>query len=276
MSLRKITSLTSLLSFILLTITSIILYITPQGKVAFWANWDCWGLGKEEWGALHTNLGFLFIIAGIIHTVLNWKPIMAYLKNKAKEFKMFTADFNISLAITLVITIMTLFSLPPVNAIQTFGESLKEQAAHKYGEPPYGHAETSPLQSFCKRTGIELDVALDKLGKANLNAVSPAATLAEIAKANGMTPQQVYALFQPEPPKEGEVKTMPESAGMGFGRKTLAGVCAEYGLDDQVIITGLKGLGIEATAETSIKEIAENNSMDPHGLYEVLRQLQAQ
>ncbi|MCF7816475.1 MAG: DUF4405 domain-containing protein [Kiritimatiellales bacterium] len=276
MSLRKVTSLTSLLSFVLLTITSIILYITPQGKVAFWANWDCWGLGKEEWGALHTNLGFLFIIAGIIHTVLNWKPIMAYLKNKAKEFKMFTVDFNISLAITLFITVMTLFSLPPVNAIQTFGESLKEKASNKYGEPPYGHAETSPLQSFCKRTGIDLDDALDKLEKAKLKSVSPEATLAEIATANGMTPQQVYSIFQPEPPKEGEVKSMPESPGMGFGRKALAGVCAEYGLDVPSIIDGLKGLGIEAAAETSIKEIAENNNMDPHGLYEVIRQLQAQ
>lgn len=275
MTLRKVASLTSLLSFILLTITSIILYITPQGKIAFWANWNCWGLGKEEWGALHTNLGFLFIVAGIIHTVLNWKPIMAYLKNKAKEFKMFTADFNLALGITLVITVLTLFSLPPVNAIQTFGESLKEQAANKYGEPPYGHAETSPLQSLCKRTGTDLDDALGKLAKANLKSVAPEATLAEIAEANGMTPQQVYSLFQPEPPREGEVKTMPENAGVGFGRKALAGVCAEYGLDAPAIIDGLKGLGIEASPEASIKEVAESNNMDPHALYEAIRQLQA-
>lgn len=274
MSLRKITSLTTLLSFILLIVTSIILYITPQGKIAFWANWSCWGIGKEEWGALHTNLGFLFIIAGIIHTVLNWKPIVVYMKNKAKKLKVFTADFNISLAITLIITGMTLFNLPPIHSIQTFNESLKEAAAEKYGEPPYGHAEASPLQSLCKRTGIELNEALKKLEKANLQAVSAQATLAEIANANGMTPQQVYNIFQPELPKEGETKPMPENAGMGFGRKALAGICAEYGMDVQSIIDGLKGLGIEAAAETSIKEIAENNAMDPHGLYEVLRQLQ--
>ena len=35
MSLRKVTSLTTLLSFILLIITSVVLYITPQGKIAF-------------------------------------------------------------------------------------------------------------------------------------------------------------------------------------------------------------------------------------------------
>ncbi len=274
MSLRKITSLTTLLSFVLLTVTSIILYITPQGKIAFWASWGCWGLDKEEWGALHTNLGFLFLIAGIIHTVLNWKSIVAYMKNKAKQLKVFTVDFNVSLLITLVITLMTLFNLQPVHSIQTFGESLKEAAAEKYGEPPYGHAEASPLQSFCKRTGIELKEAMRKMEKAHLKGVSETATLADIAQANGMTPQQVYSIFQPDPPKEGETNVMPESAGMGFGRKKLADVCKEYGMNVQGIINGLEGLGIEAMAEQTMKDIAEANDMDPHALYDVLRQLQ--
>jgi hypothetical protein len=275
MTLRKITSLTSLLAFILLITTSIILYITPQGKVAFWADWGLWGLSKEQWGALHTNLGFLFIIAGLIHTLLNWKPIVAYLRNKAKKLSVFTADFNVALGITLVIVLFTFFKLPPVNAIQSFGESLKAAAAEKYGEPPYGHAEASPLQMLCKRTGLDLEKTLDKLEKAQLQAVSAEATLAEIANANGMTPQHVYSIIEPEPPKEGEARPMPESAGMGFGRKALAGICAEYGMDVPTIIDGLKGLGIEAAAESSMKDIAESNNMDPHGLYEVIRQLQA-
>ncbi len=190
MSLRKTTSLTMLLSFILLIISSIILYITPQGKIASWANWSCWGIGKEEWEALHTNLGLLFIIAGIIHAALNWSPIVAYLK-KAKKFRMFTADFNIALAITLVITVMTLFSLPPINAIQTLNESIKDTAAEKHGEPPYGHAETSTLQSFCQRTGLNLADAIQKLEKSGLKPASAETTLEEIATANGIAPQQV-------------------------------------------------------------------------------------
>jgi hypothetical protein len=41
MKLRKITSLTALLSFVLMLVTSIILYIVPQGRVAYWADWRC-------------------------------------------------------------------------------------------------------------------------------------------------------------------------------------------------------------------------------------------
>ena len=192
MTLRKTVSLTSLLSFILLLITSISVYIKPQGKIANWANWEALGLDKGQWEALHTNLGILFIVACLIHTVLNWNCIMAYLKNKAKKGWIFTGDFSIALFITLAITLMTLFELPPISAIQTLGESLKAAAVDQYGTPPYGHAEDSTVQTFCRRTRTDLNVAMENLAAAKLESVSEEATLSEIAKANGLTPQQVY------------------------------------------------------------------------------------
>jgi hypothetical protein len=195
MSLRKITSLTTLLSFILLIITSIFVYIKPQGKIANWANWEVLGLDKGQWEALHTNLGILFIVAGLIHTILNWDCIMAYLKNKAKAVKVFTVDFNIALTITLVVTVLTLFELPPINAIQTFGESLKKAAAEKYGKPPYGHAEDSSIETFCRRTRTDLKTAMENLATAKLQSVSAEASLSEVAKANHLTPQQVYDII---------------------------------------------------------------------------------
>jgi hypothetical protein len=273
MSLRKTTSLTTLLAFILLLITSIILYVTPQGKIAFWANWKILGLGKEQWGALHTNLGLLFIISSLIHTILNWNPIVAYMKDKTKQLKVFTIDFNIALILTLFIVLFTLLELPPINTVQEFKHSLKEAAAAEYGEPPYGHAEASPLRSFCKRTGLDLKDSLKKLEKAAFKSVSAEATLAEIANANGITPQQVYMVITPDP-VAGEVKEMPMSPGMGFGRKTLDKICEGYGLDLQATIDGLRGLGIDVSAESSMKEIAEKNDTDPHALYESIRQLQ--
>jgi transposase-like protein len=273
MTFRKTTSLTTLLAFILLLITSIILYVTPQGKIAFWANWKILGLGKEQWGALHTNLGFLFIIAGLLHTILNWGPIMAYMKNKAKQLKVFTIDFNVALIITLIITVFTLFEIPPINAVQEFNHSLKEAAAEEYGEPPYGHAEASSLKSFCQRTGLKLKDSIRALEKADLTAVSEKATLAEIAAANGITPQQVYVTMKPAP-VAGQAKEMAESPGMGFGRKTMTEVCEKYGLDTTAIVKSLSGLGIKATAESTMKEIAAENDMaDPHALYEAIRQV---
>lgn len=281
MSLRKVTSLTTLLSFILLIITSIILYITPQGKIAYWANWSCWGIDKKEWGALHTNLGFLFLIASVIHIALNWNCIMAYLKNKAKKFKLFTIDFNISLVITLVITVMTLFSLPPINAIQTFNESLKDTAAKKYGAPPYGHAEASSLKFFCQRTGLDLNKSKEKLIEAGIRFDSDRSTIAEIAEANQMTPKQIYDAIRTKNTKgqfeiaEGSCETILHDSGSGlgsgFGRKTLAELCAENNLDLQAAIGKLNEQGIEANANSKVKNIADHGNMKPSKVLDAIK-----
>ena len=50
MSLKKITSLTMLLTMFTMTFTGIILFITPPGRVANWANWELFGISKELYG----------------------------------------------------------------------------------------------------------------------------------------------------------------------------------------------------------------------------------
>ena len=63
MKIRRITSLTASVAFLLMLLTSIILYIVPQGRVAYWADWRLWGLTKTDWGNIHINMGLLFLIA---------------------------------------------------------------------------------------------------------------------------------------------------------------------------------------------------------------------
>ena len=46
MKIKKIASLTAALSFIMMVLTSFILYIVPQGRIAYWADWHLEGLGS--------------------------------------------------------------------------------------------------------------------------------------------------------------------------------------------------------------------------------------
>ena len=73
MNMRKTTSLTALLSFILLMITIVVLYIVPQGRVAYWADWHLWEMGKEKWGNLHINFGLLFLLSVFLHVLRGLK-----------------------------------------------------------------------------------------------------------------------------------------------------------------------------------------------------------
>jgi hypothetical protein len=106
-----------LVSFVLLILTSIILYIEPQGRVAYWSDWRLWGLSKTQWGDLHLNLGALFLLAGIFHLVYNWKAITAYLKDKARQLRIFTANFNLAVAVTLFVAAGTLLDIPPMSTL---------------------------------------------------------------------------------------------------------------------------------------------------------------
>lgn len=272
MSIRKITSLTLLLSFILLTITSIILYVVPEGRVAYWSDWKMMGLTKSQWGNVHINLGFLFLAAGLLHLVYNWKPMIAYMKNRARQLKVFTPNFNIALAITVAFTVGTLLSLPPFSSILHFGESFKDAAAEKYGEPPYGHAELSSLKMFAKRTGMDLEQMKTQLLKANISFSGEEQTLLEIAQANSTTPKAVYDhMKQPEPQLEpGETLPFPAEPFPGLGRKVLSELCREYGLDQQVILAALAAKGVQADPQQSLKQIAAANDSDPHALFEII------
>ena len=275
MNMRKITSLTMLLAFIVLIVTSIILYIVPAGRVAYWADWHLWGMTKTEWGNIHINLGFLFLLAGLLHIYYNWRPIPAYLKNRAREMRVFTPSFTLALLLTLSVGVGTYLEIPPMSSVINLGESIKDAGSVKYGEPPYGHAELSSLQLFDKKQGLDLDLAIELLQKAGIRFHDSKDTLAVIAKANGMSPQQIYNVIKPAlvSTAAGEWDGFPDAPMPGFGNMTLAAVCSEYNLMFPAIQRGLDGKGVTAEAEMTIKEIATANEMDPMSVFELIHEV---
>jgi len=196
MNIRKITSLTALISFLLIFLTSIILYIVPQGRVAYWSDWHLWGLSKTQWGNIHINLGFLFILSILLHIYYNWNPILNYMKDKQKNLKIFTKNFNVALILTLIVVIGTLFMIPPFSSILDLSDKIKNDAAVKYGEPPFGHAEEAPFNSLVKKMGLDFKKSVAKLEKAGIKIDAPDQIFLEIAKKYDYTPKEVYDIIK--------------------------------------------------------------------------------
>jgi len=269
--LRKVSSLTSFLSFIITLVTSVVLYIVPQGRIAYWADWHFMGLSKEQWGDIHITVGTLFIVALLIHIWLNWKPIMAYMKNQAKELVVMTKPMIISVVITLFVTVGTLFGLPPMQQLLDFGASIKSAAIETYGNPPYGHAELSPLKKFAGYLGFDAKEALAALHKAGYDAsITVNTEIREIARLKGVSPQQVYndirAAFTSDP-----FATMPPSPPEGTGKLKLSDLCTSFGLPMDEAIAKLAKKGIEASPDMSLKAIGKKSNMNPHEVYKALR-----
>jgi hypothetical protein len=194
--LRRVVSLSMLLIAAVLTYTGVMLYIAPQGRVAYWTDWQLLGLSKEQLGGIHTTCSFLFVALGLLHTWYNWKPIVNYLKNKSKQLKVVTPDMVVASVLVTLFVVGTGLGLPPFQQIVDVGEAIKDWWEEREGSPPYGHAELSPLESLTGRMGWDTQACLGFLDERGLVIGGARETLGDIAAANGMSPAQLFALME--------------------------------------------------------------------------------
>jgi hypothetical protein len=199
MSLRKVTSLTVLLSFAALAFTGAFTYLAPRGPGS--SQWQALGLGKHEWFALHTNLGLLFLAAGIVHTILNIKPLISYLRNKQRKLRVFTLDFNLALLLTVWVVIGSLLNWAPFNAIRHYKEGRGDRSRHQPEavEPPGPSIPEKPpllysgrtLASLCDKYDLEADSVVQRLNRIGIDARADW-SIRQIAETNDMEPLSVF------------------------------------------------------------------------------------
>ena len=79
---RGLTSFFTLFGFLIMSITGLVLYVVPQGRIAYWVTWKFLGMTKTEWGNIHIISSILFILAGAFHIYFNWSILINYFKKK--------------------------------------------------------------------------------------------------------------------------------------------------------------------------------------------------
>ncbi len=192
---RKTVSVLMLYAMIVMTYTGIMLFIVPQGKVAYWVNWSMFGMTKTQFSDMHVTFMILFVITSIIHIFYNFKPLVSYFKDKAKSISFFTKYNLISLAITLFFIVGTLFVTQPFKTVLEFQSSIKDYWADELGRPPFGHAELSPLKGFCRKLGYDIKEVMLILKEEGIIVKNQKETLNSIAKNNNTTPAKIYDII---------------------------------------------------------------------------------
>ncbi len=273
MSLRRIVSLTLFLAIAMMLTSSIILYIVPHGRVAYWASWKLWGLSKTQWGNLHMNAGLLMLIAASFHVYYNWRPVTSYMKNKARDFKLFTPNFNAALAVTAVVATLTLLEVPPMVWVQDLGESIKDDGTETYGEPPYGHAEESGLRTFLRNVGLDSEEARTNLAAAGIQISDPDVIIADLAHDNNLSPQALFEIMKgPEVQGATDPKAIPTTMPMGTGKLTFEAFCHQYNRDVAEAVTILEAAGVKVDPGHALKDIAADNGVEALDLLDLLRE----
>ena len=104
-------------SFIHLFVSSVILYIAPPGRFTNRVDWKILGITKAGWQAQHTVVGYLFIIAAVVHLVLNWRIFLSYIRSKAKKSLNRGWELFAAFALIIMVTAGVEYQWPPFKAV---------------------------------------------------------------------------------------------------------------------------------------------------------------
>jgi len=212
---RGLTSLIVTLAFLVLATTGVIMYISPQGRVANWTGWNVLGLSKQQWIAVHTTMALLFVIASCFHVYFNWQALVRYLMLKRRLH--LKREMIGAVAVVTVVFACTVFEVPPFSSIialnghgkgrwedqdstpTDFKEStaLETVSQEHFAGPGKGHGAglgRQTIQSLCESNNLPLEKALGDLQQQGFTAKAQS-TLKALAEQKGMTPAEVRDLL---------------------------------------------------------------------------------
>lgn len=267
LSMRKITSISIAISFLVMTYTGIMLFFTPKGKIAYWTDWSLFGLTKDQYGNIHTTSMVLFVLFTALHIYYNWTPLVNYLRGKTQKISLLNGNFIVAVILNIAFVAGTLFAIPPFQTLLDFGEDIKDYWERTAGSPSYGHAEESTLARLSKDIGQDPKKALNLLKEKGLKA-SPDQDIETIAKENNMSPLEIYKIIKPK-----TSKSKIEEKITSLGRKTLGDLEEMKKIDLKKSIKYLKSKGFEADKNSRMRKAADALDMSPHELYEELENL---
>ena len=269
---RSLTAFIVTWAFVVAMVTGTVLYIVPQGRVAYWVDWQLIGLDKTGWGNIHIIFGAIFIAAGLLHLYFNWKPFKKYLAERAAGHIHVRKEVVISTVVTALVMAGAIADLPPISWVYDLNETVKaswvEEADY---EPPYGHAEESSLASLARRTRLDLDKAEAELRAQGIEFAGPRDTLEKIARLNDTNAMNIYRLIKkfeqtPKPMGSGDYTANAVEArfeGTGVGRKLLSDVCETTGIGLEKARNRLAHAAIEMEDEMTIRQIADLHDTTP-------------
>jgi len=220
---RGFTSFLAALCFLVVVVSGVILYFTPQGRVAHWTDWRIFGLDKEQWSAVHINCCLLFVIATIVHIYFNWSALWRYIKKKTAVRLNLKWELLIAVILCVIVVVGTLYSIPPFGTIMKWSDDIELYWERTSPRHPYPHAEESTLDDFAWRIGVASDDLAQALRFEEFDVSDMTITIGELARQKGVPPSGVFEAIKKHHPEAGIFKgrgggTGGRGRGMGLGQ----------------------------------------------------------
>lgn len=255
------------ISFIVDTISGIILYIAPPGRIANWTNWTVWGLNKEAWSAIHTIFGYVLLIIVALHLYYNWKIFIGFIWSKLRKALNLKWELLTATLVCFIVFVGTLWEVPPFSSTMKLGEYFKEGWEESKADVPIAHAELLSLQKFAQEIDVPLEQIVKILKDKGYQVDNAQQALGDIAEKNKTSPEKLYEDIK----SGGATPNIPETIeGSGLGKKTLEKICLERNLSLEQVLARLKQKGVEAKPDDKLKDVANKLEMTPIEIFNLL------
>lgn len=196
-SIRRYISTGLALSFIMIAITGIVLYVAPPGRIARWIDWTLIGLNRAQWETQHTLFSCLFVILGLFHLfMINWKTFLSYLKSRIAGRKRGNREAYLALVTVLMVFFLTFFELPPLISLMDIGNRISETWENNIGKPPVQGIEEMTLDEIADMFfGSDSKMLIEQVRDAGYDTGSSEQSLQDIARSNGVAPMKIYSII---------------------------------------------------------------------------------
>jgi len=205
--------------FLLLSLSGIILFLTPRGRVANWTGWTMLGLSKQDWLAIHMNLALALLIVAGLHLYLNWTVFWRYIKKQGNLAPNLKLEMLAAILLAGVVLGGTIRHVQPFSTVVDWNYQIKDYWERWGLETPTPHAEELSLSQFADNLGLSIDDVLKVLRESSITVDDANATIGQVAETNSLTPADVYAAVKKRfPGADQQGKGQGKGRGMGQGK----------------------------------------------------------
>jgi hypothetical protein len=273
---RAFISVMTALSFVAMSVTGVVLFVMPPGRIAYWTGWKMLALTKDQWDGLHIWFSLIFMVAALLHLYLNWRSLLSYFRHKIRRAFALRTEWVTALVLCGVVGWGTLARVGPFSSLLTWNQAVKRSWDTRANQAPIPHAELMTLSELAQKTeGLEIESMVENLRAAGIEVASPDVVLGDLAQQAGLTPMQLYAgaagqSVAPRRGGRGANRLGQQPGGYGIGRLTLRQYAGQQNLDLEQAVQKLREKGFTATPEMTLREIAGTGGVHPSALRDLL------
>jgi hypothetical protein len=196
---RAFVSLLTALTFIMAILSGAALFVAPSGRGG--RMWNFFGLDRRQWEDQHVWFCLVFSVIGLLHLILNLRPIVNYLKVVGSKVYRIRFEWLVALAVCVLIFTGTHYRWKPFARLyevqrkiqqgwqQPSPAAASQEQGSRQEEQGQGFGQMT-LREVCQQAGLDPEMAVQILKDKGITA-EPDMTMRQIADRHGLHPSQL-------------------------------------------------------------------------------------